>query len=141
MKIRMIACAAMAFARAYAQETPPVVQVKASADTQRREDTASRIVVNREELAKYGDTSVLDALKRVPGVSVADGVPRMRGLGAGYTQILVNGERPPAGFALENLAPDMVEKDRSAARRRRRVQHARHRRDDQCGAAQACLEA
>lgn len=110
MKLRLIACAAMVFARAYAQEAPPTVLVKASADTQRREDTASRIVVSRDELAKYGDTSVLDALKRVPGVSVSDGAPRMRGLGSGYTQVLVNGERPPAGFTLENITPDMVEK-------------------------------
>ena len=35
MKCHLIACAAMVFARAYAQEAPPVVQVKASADTQR----------------------------------------------------------------------------------------------------------
>jgi iron complex outermembrane receptor protein len=35
---------------------------------------------------------------------------RMRGLGNGYTQMLVNGERPPPGFSLEALAPDQVER-------------------------------
>ena len=110
MKLRLIACAAMVFARAYAQETPPIVQVKASADLQRQRDTASRTTVTREEILKFGDNNALDVVKRLPGVTVGEGGPRMRGLGAGYTQLLVNGDRPPPGFSLENLAPDMIEK-------------------------------
>src|SRR6202008_220911 len=35
---------------------------------------------------------------------------RMRGLGSGYTQVLLNGERPPAGFSMESLAPDQGER-------------------------------
>ncbi|NNG23252.1 TonB-dependent receptor plug domain-containing protein [Telluria aromaticivorans] len=81
----------------------------------RRDDTASRIVVGREEIARYGDTSVLDVFKRIPGVTVTTGSGRstqvrMRGLGAGYTQVLVNGERTPAGFSLDNLSPDTIER-------------------------------
>lgn len=110
MKLRLIACAAMVFARAYAQEAPPVVQVKASADTQRRDDTASRIVINREEILRHGDTSAVDVMKRLPGVTIAGSGPRLRGLGAGYTQLLVNGERPLPGFSLEALSPDMIER-------------------------------
>lgn len=110
MKLKLIACAAMAFARAYAQEIPPVVQVKASADLQRERDTASRTTITREEILKFGDANALDVLKRLPGVSIGEGGPRMRGLGAGYTQILVNGDRPPPGFSLENLTPDMIDK-------------------------------
>jgi iron complex outermembrane receptor protein len=34
----------------------------------------------------------------------------MRGMGNGYTQMLVNGERPPPGFSLEALSPDQVER-------------------------------
>jgi len=91
------------------------VQGKADAYDPRRDDTASKIVVNHEELVKYGDTSVLDALKRVPGVTVSGsagrgGEIRMRGLGAGYTQVLLNGERAPAGFDITTLSPDVIER-------------------------------
>lgn len=52
------------------------VEVKGAADAYdlRRDDTASKIVVNRDEIAKYGDTSVFDVLKRVPGVTVSGAV-------------------------------------------------------------------
>jgi outer membrane receptor protein involved in Fe transport len=94
------------------------VEVRGSADTYdpRRDDTASKIVVNHEEIVKYGDTNVVDVLKRLPGVTVSGasgrggGEIRMRGLGAGYTQILLNGERAPAGFSLDSLSPDVIER-------------------------------
>lgn len=86
------------------------VEVKASADTVRRNDSASRVTVGHEELVKYGDRSILDSLKRLPGVTVTNGAVRMRGLGSGYTQVLVDGERAPSGFSLDSLAPDAVEK-------------------------------
>lgn len=95
-----------------AQEKIQQVEVKGSTDAYdpRRDDTASKIVVNNAEIVKYGDTNVLDVLKRLPGVTVSGGAVRMRGLGAGYTQFLVNGERPPSGFSLESLAPDSIER-------------------------------
>ena len=34
----------------------------------------------------------------------------MPGLGSGYTQILINGERAPAGFSIDSLAPDVIER-------------------------------
>ena len=82
---------------------------------ERRRSTASKIVVNRDELLKQGDTTLMDALKRLPGVSVGGSGGRgsdirMRGLGGGYTQILVNGERPPPGFNLEELSPEVIER-------------------------------
>lgn len=86
------------------------VEVKGAADSARRNDTAAKIVINQAEIAKFGDPSVLDVMKRLPGLTVSDASVRMRGLGNGYTQILVNGERMPAGFSLESLAPDMVER-------------------------------
>jgi outer membrane receptor protein involved in Fe transport len=93
------------------------VEVRGAADAYdpRRDDTAAKIVVRHEEIVKYGDTSVLDVLKRVPGVTVSGnggrgGEVRMRGLGGGYTQILVNGEKAPPGFSLDTLAPDLIER-------------------------------
>jgi outer membrane receptor protein involved in Fe transport len=34
----------------------------------------------------------------------------MQGLGSGYTQVLINGERPPAGMAVDTLSPEAVER-------------------------------
>ena len=34
----------------------------------------------------------------------------MRGLGSGYTQILLDGERVPPGFSLDTLAPEQIER-------------------------------
>ncbi|MES2127298.1 MAG: TonB-dependent receptor [Pseudomonadota bacterium] len=101
-----------------AEEKIQKVEVKAAATAYdpRRDDTASKIVVNHEEIVKYGDTSIMDVFKRLPGITVSGaagrggGEIRMRGLGAGYTQILINGERAPAGFSLDSLAPDVIER-------------------------------
>lgn len=81
----------------------------------RRESTASKIIIGREELDRDGDSSIGEILKRLPGVTVGGkpgrgGDIRMRGMGSGYTQILVNGERMPRGFSLDTLSPDQVER-------------------------------
>lgn len=91
------------------------VEVKGKGYDARRDDTAARIVVKREDIVRYGDSEVAEVLKRIPGVSVTLGAGRgtqvrMRGLGSGYTQILVDGERTPAGFALDTLSPEMIER-------------------------------
>ncbi|WP_158206830.1 TonB-dependent receptor plug domain-containing protein [Pseudoduganella flava] len=96
-----------------AQEKPIAkVEIKGSADDYdpRRDDTASKTVILNAEIMKYGDTNVFDILKRAPGVTVIGNSIRMRGLGGNYTQILVNGERPPPGFSLDNLPPEQIEK-------------------------------
>ena len=104
-------------ARAEEDKAIQKVEVKGAASSYdaRRDDTASKIVLNHDEIIKYGDTNVLDVLKRLPGVTVSGaagrgGEIRMRGLGSGYTQILVNGERAPAGFSMDSLAPDSIER-------------------------------
>jgi outer membrane receptor protein involved in Fe transport len=88
------------------------VEVKGSAANYdpRRDDTASKTVLNSDEIRKYGDDNIFDVLKRAPGVTVTGNSIRMRGLGAGYTQILVNGDRPPPGFSLDALKPDQIER-------------------------------
>jgi outer membrane receptor protein involved in Fe transport len=95
-------------------EAAPIqkVEIKGSATNYdpRRDDTASKTVLNREEIQKYGDDNIYDVLKRAPGVTVTGNAIRMRGLGTGYTQILVNGDRPPPGFSLDTLNPDQIER-------------------------------
>lgn len=80
------------------------------ADMRRRQSTVAMQVVGRDELEAHGDTSVLDVLQRVPGITIEGDAPQMRGMGAGYTQILVNGEPAPPGFTLDSLAPSEIER-------------------------------
>ena len=89
----------------------------APSDTvQRQQSTAAKTVVGREEIERMGDATVSEVLKRLPGVTLDGGRPgrggnvRMRGLGSGYTQILLNGERMPYGMSLDALTPDQVER-------------------------------
>ena len=81
-----------------------------SAADQRRESTIAVTVVGREDLDAYGDSSILDVLQRVPGISIDGDTPKLRGMGGGYTQILLNGEPAPPGFTLDSLAPSEIER-------------------------------
>jgi outer membrane receptor for ferrienterochelin and colicins len=76
----------------------------------RRAASFAKQVYGREELDRYGDTNALDVMRRLPGVNVDTGGPRMRGLGAGYTQILINGDPAPPGFNLDQLSPSQIER-------------------------------
>ena len=76
----------------------------------RRAASVAKQIYGREELDRYGDTNTLDVLRRLPGVNVDTGGPRMRGLGAGYTQILINGDPAPQGFNLDQLSPSQIER-------------------------------
>ncbi len=92
------------------------VEVVGSTSTaDRREASASKLVVTREDLMRFGDTTIADTLQRVPGISITraqgrDVEVRLRGLGNGYTQILVDGSSVPRGFSIESLSSDMVER-------------------------------
>jgi iron complex outermembrane receptor protein len=129
----LLACGGPPAALAQAAPTPPAVPASAPAarpnerlqrvevsgtpsdEAVRRASTASRIVISREEIEKFGDSTVGEVLKRLPGVTTGGrpgrgGDIRMRGMGGGYTQILVNGERMPPGFSLDQLPPEQVER-------------------------------
>lgn len=91
------------------------VEITATRDRARQLDTAAATVVGREELLRYGDQNVADALKRVPGITVGGvqgrgGDIRMRGLGNGYTQVLLNGQPVPAGFSIDSISPELIER-------------------------------
>lgn len=107
-----------------ANTTTPVAPVTTTLDSvsvqgqrydARRDDTATRIVISREELLQQGDTQLSEALKRLPGVTLGSGTPgrsgaiALRGM-AGYTQILIDGQRAPTGFDFDSLTPAMVER-------------------------------
>jgi outer membrane receptor for ferrienterochelin and colicins len=93
---------------------PQSVEIRGSAQVdERREATAAKLVLNNDDIRRYGDTSLPDLLRRVPGITL--GGPRgdevrMRGLGNGYTQILINGEPAPPGFSLDAISPALIER-------------------------------
>ena len=89
-------------------------QAADSNDT-RRLSTASRITFGREELDRMGDSTLGEVLKRLPGVTIGGapgrgGAVRMRGMGGGYTQILIDGQRMAPGFSLDSIAPEQIER-------------------------------
>lgn len=82
---------------------------------ERRQSTAAKIVIGREEIERHGDSTLGEVLKRLPGITLQGGPGRggdirMRGLGSGYTQILVDGERVPPGFSIDTLTPEQIER-------------------------------
>ena len=81
----------------------------------RQQSTAATVFVGREELDRMGDATVAEVLKRLVGVTLdgpsgRGGPPRLRGLGSGYTQILLDGERMPVGLGPEVFTPEEVER-------------------------------
>lgn len=101
--------------QAQAQITPPQqVRISAAAD-QRMQATTTSIVVGRDQLLRHGDANLADVLKRQPGITLDAGpgrpaTIRMRGMGGDHVAILLNGLPAPAGFSLESLSPDLIER-------------------------------
>ena len=88
---------------------------KRTATTERRDSSASKIIITRDDIEQYGDSNLGDVMRRLPGVTVGGrpgrgGPPAMRGMGGGFTQILINGERVSPGFSIEQITPEMVER-------------------------------
>ncbi|WP_137937724.1 TonB-dependent receptor [Chitinivorax sp. B] len=85
----------------------------------RLNETAGKIIVGRDELDRFGENNVGSLLRRLPGISYTGkpgrpGEIKMRGMGGGYTQILIDGEKMPprAGRAasVDMLPVDMIER-------------------------------
>ncbi|WP_343729191.1 TonB-dependent receptor [Duganella sp.] len=97
---------------AYASETPPQqVQITGTRTDQRQRETTTAITIHHADIVRQGDQTLADVLKRLPGVSISgSGAIQMRGLGNGYTQILLNGEPVAAGFSLDSIAPETIER-------------------------------
>lgn len=76
----------------------------------RREDPTLRISIGREDILRHHDDRLGSLLRRLPGVTVtAEGI-RMRGLGGDHVQILIDGDLAPAGFLIDSIAPELVER-------------------------------
>lgn len=94
------------------------VEVRGERDNdteERRQSTTTKIVIGREELDRQGDSTIGEIIKRLPGVTIGGspgrrGAIRMRGLGGGYTQILLDGERVPPGFSIDQITPEQIER-------------------------------
>jgi outer membrane receptor for ferrienterochelin and colicins len=110
----LVAWPVLAAAQTPAQLPPQRVEIRSTDDDQRRADIAGRQVVSRETLLRHGDTRLVDALQRLPGVAVESRGPttevKLGGLGDGYTQVLLNGEPLPRGVSLDSIALDSLER-------------------------------
>lgn len=81
----------------------------------RQTANAAKFTVRREDIDKFGDARLVDVLNRVPGVMVSGNAGQakeisLRGMGGGYTQLLLNGEPVPAGFSLDSISPSLIER-------------------------------
>lgn len=108
--VLLCAMVSAALAQTTTMPTVEIIAAPESDDAARRRESIAKSVYGREELDRQGDIDLTDVLKRLPGVSMDGGAPRLRGLGGGYTQILVNGEPAPPGFSIDSLAPGDVER-------------------------------
>lgn len=83
---------------------------KAMTDVAKEQSASTQTkLVSHEELTKYGDINLSDALRRVPGVQVEKGIPKLQGLGGGYVQMLVNGQPTARSFTLDSLSAELVD--------------------------------
>lgn len=86
----------------------------------RKDAPVARIIVGEQEVERFGDATVGDVLRRLPGMGFTGpaGVTkdiRFRGLAKGYTQFLINGEPIPTAtkerqIQVDRLPADMIER-------------------------------
>jgi len=97
-----------------------VVTSAREAQVERKNSEIQKLVISEEDVERYGDATVGDVLRRLPGMTstgpagVAKDI-RMRGLEKGYTQFLINGEPVPGAtqerqMQVDRLPADMIER-------------------------------
>lgn len=108
--------------QAHADVALPDVQIvdQRGAQAERKQSGIQKIVIAEEEVERFGDATVGDVLRRLPGISFTGpaGVTkdvRLRGLDKGYTQFLINGEPVPSAkqerqIQVDRLPADMIER-------------------------------
>lgn len=86
------------------------VEVNSKSETQvARRDAAAKTIISSEELLRFGDTNINDAMKRVPGVMVVKDQLQLPGMNSNYTQILIDGEAP-RGITIADIPLDTIER-------------------------------
>ena len=97
-----------------------VVTDTRGAQVERKNSEIQKLVISEEDVERYGDATVGDVLRRLPGMTFTGpaGVSkdiRMRGMEKGYTQFLINGEPVPGAtqerqMQVDRLPADMIER-------------------------------
>lgn len=107
-----------------AEAADPLKKVVVSAAAEdihaRKNSDIKTTVISEQEVERYGDATIGDVLRRLPGMSFTGpaGVTkdvRIRGLDKGYTQFLINGEPAPSiaqdrQMQVDRLPADMIER-------------------------------
>lgn len=104
----------------FSAEQDASVRQREAALLERWSSPIAKVIVTRDDIAQFRDRRASDILRRLPGLVFASSggaarSARLRGLGAQYTQILVNGERISGGrerrqFELDRIPADMIER-------------------------------
>jgi len=102
--------------------TLPAVTVEAQREEHiaRKQSAVATIIIGEQEIERFGDATVGDVLKRLPGMGFTGpaGVvkdARIRGLEKGYTLFLINGEPIPTAkkdrqLQVDRIPADMIER-------------------------------
>lgn len=87
---------------------------------ERQNSSSTKIIITKEEIVRYGDQTMGDILKRLPGLTFTGPAGyvediRFRGADKGYTQILIDGEPIADGKAdrqmqVSRLSSNMIER-------------------------------
>lgn len=106
--------AGLAYGQDTGQAASDEIVVTGSVITRNRTTAISpELTYDREFFEKYEPVSVGDALKRTPGVAFTSDIgeydaPQLRGLGEGFTQILINGRTIPGAGNNRSVLVDRI---------------------------------
>ena len=95
------------------QEVEKIVVTGSPVFRNRTESVSPQLEYGGLFFQQFEPTSVGDMLKRTPGVSFSSDVgeydaPQMRGLGEGYTQVLINGKKVPGSSSDRAIFVDRI---------------------------------
>ncbi|MBR7781894.1 TonB-dependent receptor plug domain-containing protein [Undibacterium luofuense] len=100
--------------RVSAQEIQ-VVRVNSGAPEGRSDEFSNKQSFQRAQLMQFGATDASELLRQLPGVQIVQqgskaSEVRLRGMGNGYVQILVDGQLMPRGFSVDSIPASQIER-------------------------------